>query len=100
MGLPETFISDEYTADPLVLFRIFHYPPIPCSGAPASEPLWSVGEHTDYGLLTVLRQDAVGGLQVKALGGSWVDAPPIPGTLVINIGDMLDKMTRGECVLW
>ncbi|HEY0202510.1 MAG TPA: 2OG-Fe(II) oxygenase family protein [Burkholderiaceae bacterium] len=53
-----------------------------------------MGEHTDYGLLTLLLQDDVGGLQVKTRGG-WIEAPPIPGTFVINIGDMLDRMTGG-----
>jgi isopenicillin N synthase-like dioxygenase len=53
-----------------------------------------VGEHTDYGLLTLLAQDAAGGLQVKTARG-WIDALPIAGTLVCNIGDMLDRLTGG-----
>ena len=53
-----------------------------------------MGEHTDYGLLTLLAQDDSGGLQVAAPEG-WIDAPPIPGTLVCNIGDMLDHLTGG-----
>src|SRR5439155_5219325 len=53
-----------------------------------------VGEHTDYGLLTLLRQDDVGGLQVKTASG-WIEAPPVPGSFVCNIGDMLDRMTGG-----
>src|SRR5262249_49832228 len=55
LGLKESYFADRYTADPLILFRIFNYPP-------PSEPLepksnQGVGEHTDYGLLTILRQD-------------------------------------------
>ncbi len=76
----------------MILFRIFHYPSGPDPGP--SEESWGVGEHTDYGLLTILKQDDVGGLEVKAAGG-WIDAPPIPGSFVCNIGDMLDRMTRG-----
>jgi len=53
-----------------------------------------VGEHTDYGLVTLLAQDDSGGLQVATPDG-WIDAPPIPGTLVCNIGDMLDRLTGG-----
>jgi isopenicillin N synthase-like dioxygenase len=53
-----------------------------------------VGEHTDYGLLTLLAQDDSGGLQIAAPEG-WIDAPPVPGTFVCNIGDMLDRMTGG-----
>ena len=56
---------------------------------------WGVGEHTDYGLLTLLAQDHLGGLQVKTPRG-WIEAPPIEGTLVCNIGDMLDRLTGGE----
>lgn len=88
LGLPESDFADHGTRDPLTLFRIFNYPP------PASPDLWGVGEHTDYGLLTILLQDDVGGLEVKSRSG-WVPAPPIPGTFVCNIGDMLDRMTRG-----
>lgn len=53
-----------------------------------------MGEHTDYGLLTLLRQDDVGGLQVRTAQG-WIEAPPVPESFVCNIGDMLDRMTGG-----
>ena len=71
------------------MFRIFHYPP-----SPPRDEGWGVGEHTDYGLLTLLAQDDSGGLQVAVPEG-WIDAPPVPGTLVCNIGDMLDRLTGG-----
>ena len=80
---------------PTVLFRIFHYPPAP-PVAPGRQPEdWGVGEHTDYGLLTLLHQDDNGGLQVRTPGG-WIDAPPVPGSFVCNIGDMLERVTGGE----
>ncbi|NTX05827.1 isopenicillin N synthase family oxygenase [Myxococcus sp. CA040A] len=92
LGLERDYFHRTYTADPTVLFRVFHYPaePEPADG----EERWGVGEHTDYGLLTLLAQDSNGGLQVKSRRG-WVEAPPLPGTLVCNIGDMLDRLTGG-----
>jgi len=93
LGLEESYFADRYTGDPLILFRIFHYPAQP--PAAGGEPQWGVGEHTDYGLLTILRQDDVGGLQVRSRS-RWIDAPPIPGSFLCNLGDMLDRVTRGR----
>jgi isopenicillin N synthase-like dioxygenase len=94
LGLPERWFADRYTGDPLVLFRIFDYPPLPATATETDAPVWSVGEHTDYGVLTILLQDDAGGLQVKTPEG-WIDAPPIDGAFVCNLGDMLDRMTGG-----
>ena len=88
LGLHESYFADHGTREPLTLFRIFNYPP------PSKTDLWGVGEHTDYGLLTILLQDDAGGLEVKS-GATWVPAPPVPGSFVCNIGDMLDRMARG-----
>jgi isopenicillin N synthase-like dioxygenase len=90
LGLDADYFERTYTAEPTVLFRIFRYPPQPST----DDRQWGVGEHTDYGLLTLLAQDQHGGLQVRTPGG-WIDAPPIAGTLVCNIGDMLDRLTGG-----
>jgi len=92
LGLPPDYFASRYTAEPLVLFRIFDYPsrPVPLG----TDARWGVGEHTDYGLLTLLWQDEVGGLQVKTREG-WIEAPPLHNTFVCNIGDMLDRMTGG-----
>ena len=92
LDLPADYFARRYTADPLILFRLFNYPsrPVPTG----TDARWGVGEHSDYGLLTILLQDDVGGLQVKTPGG-WVDAPPVDGTFVCNIGDMLERMTGG-----
>jgi isopenicillin N synthase-like dioxygenase len=92
LGLDESYFADRYTSDPLVLLRIFNYPPDP--SPPNQVHHWGVGEHTDYGILTILKQDESGGLQVKSKS-RWIAAPPVPGSFVCNIGDMLDRMTGG-----
>jgi isopenicillin N synthase-like dioxygenase len=100
LGLGPTWFDEHLTADPLVLFRIFHYPteerryPSEESRPPTEEGQWGVAEHTDYGLLTLLLQDATGGLEVRTPQG-WVDAPPIPDSFVCNLGDMLERLTDG-----
>ncbi len=87
LGLDAQYFHGTYTAHPTLLFRVFEYP------ADDGES-WGVGEHTDYGLLTLLAQDEHGGLQVRTRSG-WIEAPPIEGALVVNIGDMLDRLTGG-----
>ena len=87
LGIDRDWFATHLTADPTVLFRVFHYPP-------GDTDSWGVGEHTDYGLITLLAQDHHGGLQVRT-GGAWVDVPADPSVFVVNIGDMLERMTRG-----
>jgi isopenicillin N synthase-like dioxygenase len=70
--------------------RLLHYPPV----KDVSQGQLGAGEHTDYGTLTVLFQDDRGGLQVQNLAGEWVDAPPIPGTVVINTGDLIARWSN------
>ncbi|MGZ7015505.1 MAG: isopenicillin N synthase family dioxygenase, partial [Acidimicrobiales bacterium] len=89
LDLDADWFERTLTADPLVLFRIFHYPPVA-----ADDDRWSVGAHTDYGLLTILAQDRSGGLEVRGPDG-WISAPPIEGSFVVNLGDMLERMTGG-----
>ncbi|KAG6501712.1 1-aminocyclopropane-1-carboxylate oxidase homolog 3-like [Zingiber officinale] len=72
-----------------------YYPP-----CPEPEMTTGIAEHTDPGVLTVLLQDDIGGLQVKRdlEGGEsvWVDVQPVPGALVINVGDLLQIMSNDE----
>jgi isopenicillin N synthase-like dioxygenase len=107
---------DEWCADPTVLFRIFHYPAVaspeqpeqPSTAVQADQstgatPRWGVGEHTDYGLLTLLAQDHTGGLQVltgrsDSTERRWVDVAPVPDAFVCNLGDMLERVSGGRFV--
>lgn len=70
-----------------------YYPPQP---ADADEEQFGVAPHTDFGVLTVLRQDEVGGLEIQGLDGEWLAVPPIPGTFVVNVGDLLERWTNGH----
>jgi isopenicillin N synthase-like dioxygenase len=90
LGLPADHFAAGITRRPTLLFRIFHYPP----GGAADD--LGVGEHSDYGLLTLLGQDRHGGLKVRAADGSWIAVPPRGRSLVINIGDMFERLTRGR----
>jgi isopenicillin N synthase-like dioxygenase len=90
LDLEADWFARHLTGDPLVLFRIFRYPPVP-----SADDRWSVGQHTDYGLITILAQDDSGGLEVRGPDG-WIDVPPVPGAFVVNLGDMLEKMTGGR----
>lgn len=87
LGLEPSWF-DRWCADPTVLFRMFHYPP-------ATDGRWGVAEHTDYGLLTLLVQDDTGGLQVR-VDDDWIDVAPHPDAIVVNLGDMLERLSDGR----
>lgn len=89
LKLNENYFDELYTKNPLPLFRIFNYP-----AQKNNTNEWGVGEHTDYGILTILKQDNLGGLQVKSKS-RWIEAPPVAGAFVCNIGDNLERMTAG-----
>jgi len=93
LELPADWFEQHLTGDPTILFRIFHYP---ASDSDIADGPWGVGEHTDYGLLTLLAQDHRGGLQVRAVEGTWIDVEPTPGVIVCNLGDMLERLTGGR----
>ena len=92
LKLGDHYFVDHYTSRPTTLFRIFNYPPT--ADLPEADSQ-GVGAHTDYGLLTILSQDDIGGLQIR-YGDRWLDVPPIHGAFVCNIGDMLERLTSGR----
>jgi isopenicillin N synthase-like dioxygenase len=85
----DDYFARHYTTNPTTLFRIFNYP------AAENTDSHGVGAHTDYGLITLLYQDEVGGLEVKH-GSGWIEVPFVPGSFVVNIGDMLERLTSGR----
>lgn len=91
LGLPSGHFA-EFCDDPMSVLRLLHYPPQPSNPRPGEK---GCGAHTDRGCLTLLWQDAAGGLQVR-VGADWIDAPPVPGAFVVNIADMFARWTNGR----
>jgi isopenicillin N synthase-like dioxygenase len=78
---------------PATCLRLIHYPPAP---EKRPEDLYGSHPHTDYGFLTILAQDDVGGLQIRRPDDTWLAAPVIPETFVVNIGDALARWTNDQ----
>jgi isopenicillin N synthase-like dioxygenase len=82
---------DPSLAEHVSSLRLLHYPPHP-EADPAREV--GCGAHTDWGAITVLAQDEVGGLEIQLPGGKWIAARPVPGAFIVNIGDMMQRWTN------
>jgi isopenicillin N synthase-like dioxygenase len=78
---------------PTTFLRLLHYPPRH-DDAPADE--FGSAPHTDYGFITILAQDDRGGLEVQLPDGRWLPAPPLPGSFVVNLADMGERLTNGR----
>lgn len=91
LSLPETYF-DEMMQHPGSMGKILHYPPQPALGP---DPPFGIGAHTDIECFTILCQGGnVPALQVLNPNGEWILAPPISGTFVVNIGDMLARWSN------
>jgi isopenicillin N synthase-like dioxygenase len=89
LGQPVDHFDDAVTP-PEILLKIIRYP-APDDEFPTKQ---GVGSHTDGGFLTLLDQDAIGGLEAE-IGGAWVPVPALPGAFVVNIGEMLQLVSHG-----
>jgi isopenicillin N synthase-like dioxygenase len=89
LNLPASYF-DAFLTDPMPVLRLLHYPP---AERVLQDGQVGSGAHTDWGSVTLLAQDDMGGLQVK-LGDVWVDAPPVPDSFVVNLGDMMQRWSN------
>ena len=95
MGLgqkPDFFVP--YYDKPLGRGQLVYYPP--SRDRDFAEERLGAAAHTDFGVLTMLAQDMLGGLQVRNADGNWIEAPPVKNSLVCNIGDLLAHWTGGQ----
>jgi len=86
---PDFFLP--YFDPPSTALRLIHYP---AAATDRPRELLGIQPHTDYGFLTILAQDEVGGLEVRRVDGTWIEAAHVPGSFVVNIGDALARWTN------
>jgi isopenicillin N synthase-like dioxygenase len=89
LGVSRDFFDEKFDR-PMATLRLLHYPAPPRAAAAPT----GAGEHTDYGNLTLLATDDVGGLEVRTRAGQWIEAPVVPGAFIVNIGDCLMRWTN------
>ncbi|KAI0671179.1 Clavaminate synthase-like protein [Trametes maxima] len=91
LDLPENFFDDK-TKNAAAIMRVLHYPP---QTGPVDDRVIGIGAHTDFECFTILWQEPrIQALQVLNKQKQWIDAPPVPGTLVVNIADQLSRWTN------
>jgi isopenicillin N synthase-like dioxygenase len=91
LELPEDHFERFYDM-PGTTLRLLRYPPHP---AAALANQLGAGAHTDWGGITLLAQDGIGGLEVRNVADEWIQAAPVPGTFVVNLGDLMQRWTNG-----
>jgi isopenicillin N synthase-like dioxygenase len=92
LALPPDFFAARHSGENVTL-RFLHYP---AGLKPRSAEQLGAGAHTDYGSITLLFQDEIGGLELLGADGRWQPAPPVPGAAIINTGDLMERWTNGR----
>lgn len=90
LSMPDEFIVEKHATHNYTL-RLLHYPPL---AVPPKPGQIRAGAHSDYGTLTLLFQDDVGGLEVLTRDGEWIAAPSVPGAVLINTGDLIERWSN------
>ena len=89
LDLPQDYFGPFFER-PTTFLRLLRYPP-----TSAEEGLFGSAPHTDYGFITLLAQDELGGLEIRNKAGDWIPAPPVPGSFVMNVADILTHWSGG-----
>jgi isopenicillin N synthase-like dioxygenase len=91
LDLPETHFEEmyRYLGGQMV---VNYYPPV--DRAKLRDKQWSFSPHSDYNGFTLLWQDEMGGLEVRTRSDGWIDVPPVPGTMIVNVGDLFQMWTN------
>ncbi|WMD18320.1 2-oxoglutarate and iron-dependent oxygenase domain-containing protein [Achromobacter seleniivolatilans] len=89
LGMPAHHFDDKFVK-PMAQLRVLRYPPIEYA---EGQPI-GAGEHTDFGWITMIAQDSVGGLEVRNAEHEWIPVPPIKSGFVVNIGDLMSRWTN------
>ncbi|WP_260958180.1 isopenicillin N synthase family dioxygenase [Pseudomonas citri] len=95
LGVPADYV-EKLQRKPITIQRLLHYPSQ--AGHDIRQEEIGIGAHTDYGFLTILSQDEVGGLQVRNRAGEWISATPVKDTFIVNIGDLVQTLTNDRYV--
>ncbi len=94
LNLPADYF-EALQKSPITIQRLLHYPP---QEGNITQKEIGIGAHTDYGFLTILSQDDIGGLQVQNRNGDWISAPPVEDTFIVNIGDLVQTFTNDHYI--
>lgn len=92
LELPVDFFANNHNQNHHTL-RLLHYPPLQ---KPLLPEQTRAGEHSDYGSITLLFQHEISGLEIQTASGNWIKAPAIPGTVVVNTGDLMQRWTNNK----
>ncbi|MEH1971940.1 MAG: 2-oxoglutarate and iron-dependent oxygenase domain-containing protein [Nostoc sp.] len=90
LELPENYFTTRHNQQNHTL-RLLHYPPLQTPPKPEQV---RAGEHSDYGSITLLFQDDIGGFEVQTTSREWIAAPAIPDTVIVNTGDLMQRWTN------
>eukprot|EP00118_Oscarella_pearsei_P015422 m.139075 g.139075 ORF g.139075 m.139075 type:complete len:311 (+) comp38266_c0_seq6:90-1022(+) len=97
---PDIFVKSHQligTSKSMTTLRVLHYPPLPPDDQIEPGQL-RCGEHADYGSITLLFQDTMGGLQVKKSSGGYIDVPYVSGAVLVNLGSLMQRWTSDQYI--